>query len=107
MPAVVTEQDDDRIILVWTLFQRVDDHANLRIDVRDGREVALHNLFPCGLATRTHHVHPILVMRPFPARRGKVIEVVCDMWRQLDRVEREHIEILLRNDPRRMWHAES
>ena len=100
---MIAEQDDDGIILVRTLFQGVDHYAYLRIDVRDGREISLHNLFPRELATRIHHAHPIAVVRPFPGGWRKVIEIVCDVGRQLDRIEREHIEILFWNDPRRVW----
>ena len=90
---MVRPEDNDGVCRVRTGVQRIEEQADHRIGVGDRGQVALHALTP--LIGR----QDVLVVVPAPVSDldppfGDVLEVVCDELRELNRIERKHLEVL-------------
>ena len=97
VPAVIAPEDNEGVVLVGGLVERVDEAAHIHVEVADGGEIALHRFLPAArlddglvITIWTCHLH---------ARGRHVVEIVLEHLRQLNRLQRKQVVILPRHVP--------
>ncbi len=95
MPTVVRPQTDDRIILVRTSVQSVDQSTELCVCEVDRCQVGLDRILP---STRFDDLGVVTVwLGHLDASSWDIIKIICRYFRQLDRLEWKLVEVLFRN----------
>jgi hypothetical protein len=96
VPAVVSPEDDDRVVAMRAVVQGVDQSADHGVGVGDGGQVTLNGVFP---AARFENCAVISVgLGHLDAGRGHVGQIVGGKRRKLDLVQRVQVVILA-------WHV--
>ncbi len=105
MPAVVAPEADDRVVAVRGFLQRIEHAADLSIEIADRGEVALDRFLPAAgfedarmVAKGVGHLE---------ADGREIVDVVGPVWWKLDRFQRMHSVILLRDVPGHVGLVES
>ena len=95
MIAVIAPEHDNCVFAIRAAFERIQNVSHASIREGTGREVALHGLLP--LAVAFDDAKFLASHRSASGRN--VLEVVFEIRRQLDLIERVHVEVFPRRVP--------
>ena len=106
MPSVIGPEDQNRVVAIFAVVERIDHLADHGICKRDGSQIGPHGFTPLAFG------YDAVVLffangREFLAHGGNIVEVVLGSDRDTDILLRVHVEVRLRSEQRDMRMPES
>ena len=101
MPAVVCPEDDDRVVGILAVVQRLEEPADETVGVRDGSQIPLDGSMPLFVL---QHIRVVAFGVRHPnAGLWNIIQIVLDGLREPDVVDGKLVEVLRRHIPGQVW----
>ena len=99
MPPMIAPEADNCVVFVGRSFQGIENSAHLTVEIADRCEIGLNGFLP---ATRLKNCRMISHgLRHFQTACRDIIQIAVLCRRQLNLIQRMHVEVLLRHVP---WH---